>query len=379
MDTKRVLLMHITNVTGHRSASRAIEHALRQTNGAVQIRAIDAFNYINPYLLGIIYNLYIFIIKALPGVWDYLYDNEAILRRIDRIRSLIHRLSERKIKRLFDDFPADIVVCTQAFPCAMLADYKRRHNLNIPLMGVLTDFAPHIYWLNDYVDIYIVPTPEVTQNLINRGIVQQRQRVLGIPIDTKFAKPAKRQETFRRLGLDAELPVILIMGGGQGLGPIKEIVRSLDRLRRPVQLMVVCGTNRYLYKWLSRNRSSFTKPLFIIGYTDHIDDLMAVSTFIVTKPGGLTSAEALSKSLPIIIVNPLPGQESRNTRFLLERGAALRVDSFVQLQSLAGELLSDRARLAKLRQRAGAQAVADSAQKIAQLILDMVGNDVSSV
>ncbi|NQT00217.1 MAG: galactosyldiacylglycerol synthase, partial [Candidatus Omnitrophica bacterium] len=176
-------------------------------------------------------------------------------------------------------------------------------------------------------------------------------------------------------GLDDNLPAILIMGGGQGLGPIKEIVRSLDQLLQQVQLIVVCGINRSLLKWLKKNKSSFSKRLVCVGYTEQIDELMTVSEFIVTKPGGLTSAEALSKSLPIIIVNPLPGQESQNTQFLLEAGVAQQARDTQHLQYLAGQLLSKSGQLDEFRQRANRLAQPNSALKIAQVILERLNKE----
>lgn len=372
METKKVLLMYISNVSGHRCASLAIEKALQQTDGNVQTHSIDTLSYTNPCLERLINKLYMFTIKAMPRLWDYLYDNEKVLRKVKKIRALIHRLDERKIKRLFEQLKPDIVICTQAFPCGMVADYKHRRNQNIPLVGVLTDYAPHVYWLNELVDIYVVPAAEIKQRLMQRGVSNQRLKVLGIPIDNKFGEQTDREEIFRRLGLDADLPVILIMGGGQGLGPIKEIMQALDKLSRPAQLIVVSGTNRKLYSWLKNNKPNFTKPVFIMGYTEQINDLMAISSFIITKPGGLTSAEALSKLLPIIIVKPLPGQESLNTQFLLEAGVAQKVNSFIELRSLAEELLSNSTKLAQLREKAKTFGQPDSAIKIAQLILSIL-------
>ncbi len=364
--------MHISDISGHRSASLAIEKTLQKVGQDVQTCCIDGFGYTNPHLEKFVNALYMMVIKAMPKIWDYLYDNQAILKKAKKVRSLIHRLNDRKIKKLFNNFYPDIIVCTQAFPCGMAADYKRRHNLNIPLVGVLTDYSPHSYWLNDFVDIYVVPTSEIKQRLAQRGIPEERLKILGIPIDSKFRNQSNREEIFRRLGLNLNLPVILIMGGGQGLGPIKEMVCVLDRLSRPVQLIVACGTNRNLYKWLNKNKSSFTTPVSILGYTEQINDLMEISTFIISKPGGLTSAEALSKSLPMIIVNPLPGQEAKNTQFLLEAKVALKVNSLLEMGSLVEELLSDSTKLDKLRMNTSAFAHTDSTLKISQLILSMI-------
>ena len=259
--------MHISNISGHRSASLAIEKSLREIDGGVQIKCIDGINYTSPVLEKLISKTYMSVIKRVPRLWDYLYDNKDVLRKVKRIRALIHRLKDKKIRRLFNSFKPDIVVCTQAFPCGMVADYKRRHNLKIPLVAVLTDYAAHGYWLSDFVDLYVVPTPEIKQRLIQRGIAARRLKVLGIPVDIKFSKQGNREQAYRKLGLDSSLPVILIMGGGQGLGPIKEIVFALDKLTTPSQLIVVCGTNKNLYRWLKKHESLFNKPAAIIRYT----------------------------------------------------------------------------------------------------------------
>jgi len=372
MGAKRALLMHISKISGHRCASLAIEKALRQIDKEVQVTSINAFGYTSPYWERLINKLYMFVIKDIPQFWDYLYDNQDVLERLRKTRSLIHKLKNKKIKKLFDEFNPDVVVCTQAFPCGMVADYKRRNNLNIPLIGVLTDYAPHAYWLDELVDAYIVPSKGIKDKFIQRGIPQERLEVLGVPIDTKFSGQDSRQEILHRLGFNAKVPVVLIMGGGQGLGPIKEIAAVLDNLKMSLQLIIVCGTNKKLYKWLNKKKASFSKAVSIVGYTDQIYDLMDISSFVVTKPGGLTSAEALSRSLPLIIVNPLPGQESLNAQFLLEAGVALRVDNLSELGSLTEQLLGDGAKLNELRKRAAAFARPDSAVEIARLISYMI-------
>jgi processive 1,2-diacylglycerol beta-glucosyltransferase len=372
MDTKKILLIHISNVSGHRCAGLAIDKALKEISKELQTKSIDIFSYTNPLIGKFINKLYTIVIKIAPKIWDYLYDNEDIFKKAIKVRSIIHYINDKKINILFTKFKPDIVVCTQAFPCGMIADYKSRHNLHIPLIGVLTDFAPHRYWLNDNIDFYIVPALKIKQRLIQRGVSSERIKLLGIPIDSKFANQSKREEVFSRLKLDPNIPIVLVMGGGQGLGPIKQIVQTLNRLTRPVQLIVVCGTNRSLYQWLKRKQAQFKQSTFIMGYTEHINELMDISSLVVTKPGGLTSAEALSKSLPIIIVSPLPGQETQNMHFLLESGVALQALDFSQLQSLVEDLLSSTTKLEQLRKNTHAIACADSSRKIAQFIFSIL-------
>ena len=372
MGSKKILIMHIGNVSGHYCASVAIEKALQEVDAQVRTYRVDTLNYANSYLTKFIYRLYIFIVKATPWFWEYLYDNKNILEKVRNIRLLIHRLNNKKIKKLFDGFRPDAVVCTQAFPCGLICDYKRKHNLTLPLVGVLTDYATHAYWLNDFVDAYVVPAPEMQRGLIKRGISVQRLKVLGIPIDAKFRKQNSRIESFRRLRLNPEVPVILIMGGGQGLGPIKKIVGTLDAIRRPMQMIVVCGTNKRLHRWLIKHKALFDKEVAVFGYARNIDRLMEISALIVTKPGGLTCAEAQSKALPIIIFNPLPGQENHNTQFLLQTKAAMKVENLDGLFLLVEELLSDPKRLGELHKKAGSLARPDAALDIARLTLSLV-------
>jgi processive 1,2-diacylglycerol beta-glucosyltransferase len=372
MDTKKILLIHISNVSGHRCAGLAIDKALKEISKGLQTKSIDIFSYTNPLIGKFINKLYTIVIKIAPRIWDYLYDNEQIFKKARKIRSIIHYINDKKINKLLTKFKPDIVVCTQAFPCGMIADYKSRHNLQIPLIGVLTDFAPHRYWLNNNIDFYIVPALKIKQRLMQRGIPSTRIKLLGIPIDSRFANQSKKEEIFSKLKLNPDIPVILIMGGGQGLGPIKQIVQTLNRITPAVQLIVVCGTNRSLYRWLKRKQMKFKQFISIMGYTEYINELMDISSLIVTKPGGLTSAEALSKSLPIIIINPLPGQETQNMHFLLESGVALQALDFWQLKSLVEDLLSNAPKLEQLRKNACAIACADSSRKIAQFIFSIL-------
>ncbi|MFH1245771.1 MAG: glycosyltransferase [Candidatus Omnitrophota bacterium] len=364
--------MHISNISGHRGASLAIERALHVLDEDIQTYVLNAFSYTHPFVEHIINTLYMFVIKKMPQFWEYLYDNENVFRRLKKIRDSIHRLSDKKLTKLLENFAPDVIVCTQAFPCGMIADYKRRHGLTTPLVGILTDYTVHGYWLHEQVNTYIVAAIQTKQDFIRRGVEDRRIKVIGIPIDPKFARPNNRQEIFRRLNLNPDSPIILIMGGGQGMGPIRDIICLLDKIAYPAQVVVVCGINNSLLKWLNENKNTFKKSVHILGYTEKIDELMSIAALIITKPGGLTSAEALSKSLPIIIIHPLPGQEIRNTRFLLDSGVALKTDNITLLPSLIEDLLNNREKLDKMKEKAVGLACPDSALQIAQLILEKV-------
>ncbi|MBM3252586.1 MAG: hypothetical protein FJZ11_07420, partial [Candidatus Omnitrophica bacterium] len=243
MSVNKVLLMYISEVSGHHSATIAIEKALQVLKPDIITKNINSFNYTNPILEKIINKAYISVIKRKPEVWEYLYDNPKIVKSTRRIKEAIHRSNHKKLQALLDEFSPDCIVCSQAFPCGMVADYKKTYNLRTPLMAVLTDYAPHAYWLYDEIDYFIVANQESRQRLIREGIRQERIKILGIPIDQKFAKDVNKEKVAAGLGLDLTLPIILVMGGGQGLGPVKKIIKSFNKIKMYFQVIVICGTN----------------------------------------------------------------------------------------------------------------------------------------
>ncbi len=366
---RRILLMYITKVSGHRAATLAIEKALSKLDPTVEIMSINGFGYTYPTLEKVVNKAYMGIIKRTPKVWDYLYDNPNVVKKIDSIKRFLHKTSHNKLDELFHKFSPDTVVCTQAFPCGMVADYKRANRLNFLLLGVLTDYAPHSFWLNEGVDYYIVPSEESRDRFVIKGIQPEAIKVLGIPIQSSFAKPLNKKAVIQRLGFQEDLPVVLIMGGGQGLGPIKDVVKSLIKIKKNFQMIVLAGTNKRLVRWLRKVPKKTNKKIVVFEYVENVDELMEISTLIITKPGGMTTSECLVKGLPMVIINPLPGQEMRNTDFLLKRGIAIRVDRTNDIGEEIELLMNSPERLASMRKAAFANGHPYAALDIAKLIL----------
>lgn len=369
---KKVLLLYISNNSGHHRATKAIEESLHLSCSQVKVANINCFNYTNPVLEKVINSIYNKVIKIKPEVWEYLYDNPKIVRRTRKLRKLIHKLNSKKLKRLIAHFKPDTVVCSQAFPCGMVADFKRKFKFDFPLIGVLTDYAPHSYWMYDNVDAYIVPNEKTKERFISSGIKSNKVFPFGIPISAKFSGKTNKESARRALRLDDNKPTLLIMGGGQGLGPIEDLIYAINTIETPFQVIVVCGTNKKLRKWLEKRRLLFRKKMAILGYTRQVEMLMGISDLIVTKPGGLTTAEALSKSLPIVIVNPIPGQEAKNTEFLLSEGVAVKAKSPLDAAGLIEQLLNETDRLKKMKAAAKKHAQPHSASNVADLIVKLL-------
>ena len=361
--------MYITKVSGHRAATVAIEESLRMLDPSVEVMSINGFGYTYPTLEKVVNRAYMGIIRRTPQVWDYLYDNPQVVKQTASIKNLLHKTSHAKLSTLFRDFSPDTVVCTQAFPCGMVADYKTANGLDTTLIGVLTDYAPHSFWINDGVNYYIVPSEDARERFIRKGVSPEQIKLFGIPIHANFGKKLDKKAIAQKLGLDVRLPTILIMGGCQGLGPIKDIVKSLVKLKTDLQLIVLAGINTQLLRWLSKVPRKTAKKIIVYEYANNVDELMEVSQLIITKPGGMTTTECLAKGLPMVIVNPLPGQEMRNTDFLLKQGIAIRVGSAHDIGEEVDLLLESPGILAAMRHAAYQNGRPQAALDIARLIL----------
>jgi len=368
--------MHVTARSGHHRASLAIEQTVTRLDPLAQVTSVDAFEYTSRFVRWAIQRSYFSLIRHQPDVWEYLYDNPAIHRRVQRFRSLLHRYQASKLRRLLDVVRPDAIACTQAFPCGMVADFKKHHGLTTPLIGILTDYAPHLYWFHETVDVYVVPSEQVKQRFLARQVDPSRVQVLGIPIDLRFAELSDREATARRFGLELAKPILLIMGGGTGFGPLPDIVAQLDILPHPCQLVVLTGMNRAIFTWFQKHQ--FRHRVLALGYTEYVPELMDVASLLISKPGGLTTSEALAKQVPMVIVDPIPGQEAYNARFLLSQGAAVQASAPETVRQTVRDLLDNPDRLLLMRQRLAQLAHPTAALDVAKLLFELANGKPAS-
>ncbi len=370
LQEKRILLMYITRISGHRQATVAIQQTLKDLYPNIKAPTINGFGYTYPVLEKVVNQAYMSVIKNTPKVWDYIYDNPKVVKNSRFIKDFLHRSSFVKLQRLFDRHQPQTVVCTQAFPCGMVADYKRKKGLSTKVIGVLTDFAPHAFWINEGVDYYIVPSLEAKERFMSKGVPEDAIKVYGIPIRAKFAVQLDKRPVAEKLGLRMDVPTVLIMGGGQGLGPIKTIVGALRDIDRRMQIIVLAGTNKKILEFLEQEQQKKgDKTILAFEFINNVDELMELATLIITKPGGITTAECLAKGLPMVIVSPIPGQEMRNTDFLIKKGIGLRVDNPCDVGEEVDLLLRSPDRLAEMSRAAYANARPHATLDIAKLIL----------
>jgi processive 1,2-diacylglycerol beta-glucosyltransferase len=374
---KNVLFCYINPASGHQRAAEAVMLALRRMNPRVHAEGINSISYANPVLGRIISRLYLNILKHAPQFWEAIYDNPVIEEATRDVRELFSLFNARKTARVVKKHRPQVIVCTQAVPLNLLAALKARGKLKIPLVGIITDYGVHSYWISRAVDLYLVPSEEVRRKMIRAGIRESHVRVTGIPIDPAFLARGDGRVERARLGLDPRRPAVLVMGGGHGLGPLDGVVSSLRALPGGVQVIVVCGNNRRLLKDLQK-RFSGDASVLLFGHTRQVPRLMDAADLLVSKPGGMTTSESLAKGLPMMIVKPIPGQEEWNAGYLLRHGAAERATSLEALMESVRGLLSHRDRLERMREKCLSLARPWAAFDAAESLLSLVGEPVLS-
>jgi processive 1,2-diacylglycerol beta-glucosyltransferase len=229
-----------------------------------------------------------------------------------------------KLLAQLEEYGPDAVICTHILPGMLMDILKKKNRITVPVYCILTDFVFHPYWEEARNADYIVTATELLNlQAFKKGYKRPQILPFGIPINPKFAKHENKQRARRNLGLEPGKFTVLLMGGGIGYGNMYETFQQIDALNIDCQIIIVCGRNEKVKAKI--DETSKRKRVLCLGFTDIVDQLMDASDCIITKPGGLTTSEALSKNLPIIITSPIPGQEERNAEFLLNNGVAMQV------------------------------------------------------
>jgi processive 1,2-diacylglycerol beta-glucosyltransferase len=348
---QNVLIVTASVGAGHDQAARAIGAEIGARYPAARITIADFMGEENSYLNALLKDTYLKMISVSPQVYDLLY-RWSQTRQLPGVQNLLARAMKRSMRRLYVRYRPDLIIFTHPFPCGAAAYLRRKGKLDAPLVGVVTDFSAHPLWVYDEVDLYFVAASETRNELVRQGVAAERVFPTGIPIDASFGRLLDRYAATRELGLTSREPTVLIMGGGLGIGPVADAVRSLDGIDRGLQIVVVAGRNAELRRQLRAISRASRHSIAAMGYTRKVRELMAAADLLITKPGALTVSEALSAGLPMVLVSPLPGQEEDNAAYLVDRGAAvLLADAGEAGETVAG-LLDRPQALDEMRRRA---------------------------
>ena len=337
----KVLFLSLPTGHGHNMCAKAAIACLEQKG--VECRLLDVAEFINP-----IYSKAIsrgFLLSARTGIlYDSIYRFMELKEPSPKISTtrLINALLPLKLKNFLKVHNPDAIVCTHVFAAQMLTELKRTSKVvTSKTYGIITDFTVHPYWEDTELDYYVLPHELLAHQFVKKGLDKEKILPFGIPVYEKFNKDISKLDARKSLGFENK-PTILIMGGSMGFGKTDKMIAELDKLDIDFQIIAVCGNNSRLKKKI--DKLQVNKKVHNYGFVDNVDVLMSASDAIVTKPGGLTTSEALAKGLFIIMPTTFPGQEERNSEFLLANGLAMRASKTFPLEECIYEYLNNQER-----------------------------------
>ena len=373
----KVLILSASAGAGHVRAAEALDKAFVQSGAAREVRHIDALDYTTKVFRHLYSKAYIEMVNSMPEAMGWLYDYLDKPWKNARRRLALDQLNTRPLVKLLKEYKPDVIVCTHFLPAEIISWLKARERIRCPQAIVVTDFDVHAMWLCHYYEQYFVALDETRVHMEKLGISGIKLTVTGIPIDPIFATTKDRHQMRLKHGLAPDKTTILVSAGGFGVGRVEDLCGCLSELQHDAQLVVLCGRNEDLRKKLDKRAARLSAGSRVsiknLGYTTLVDELMSASDILLGKPGGLTTSEALSKGLVFVIVNPIPGQEERNSDHLLEEGVAIRCNNLPALAYKVDRLLEDTARFTSMQANARRLARPDAARNVVTKLVELHG------
>ncbi|QEH38878.1 MurG-like transferase [Aquisphaera giovannonii] len=351
----KVLVLSASAGAGHIRAADAIEKALHARGLASDVQNVDVLKYTNQVFRHLYSRAYLDLVNKAPEVLGWLYDRLDTPGKNENIRLAFDRFNTGPFVKLLDTYRPDVAICTHFLPSEIIGWLKRKGRVDIVNAVIVTDFDVHAMWLNRGSDHYFVALEETREHLVALGVPGEAVTISGIPIDPVFSERKDPRSMRRKHGLEEGPFTILVSAGGFGVGPVEHIIEALGRLPSRAQAVVVCGRNEELKKKLAaavRRLGPANVTFHLVGFTTEMDELMTAADLFVGKPGGLTTSESLAKGLPMVVINPIPGQEERNSDHLLEEGIAIRCNNLPTLPYKIDRLIRDPGKLHLMRANA---------------------------
>jgi processive 1,2-diacylglycerol beta-glucosyltransferase len=367
----KIDIIHATAGEGHRKIAMAVEDGLKRLGRSdLQVRLINSLDYTDATFQKTYAPLYYWSARNAAGLWGFFYellDHAWIYQLIRPLRSLTNSLHAKKLLEDIIQNQPDVIVSTHFLSPEILGRAKLKGLIRSKMITVITDFYPHTVWVNPGTDQYWVMADETKQDLIRRGVPAGIITVGGIPILPTFKPMGKKAEIRKKYGLEENRFTVLLTSGSFGLGPQEAILEELKAFKDKVQCFVVCANNKELKAILESKVYPF--PVKIFGFIDFMPDLMEASDLMVAKSGGSTTSEALTKGVVMVVMAPIPGQETRNVKLLKIRDAAYFLNDPHEIHAIVKGILDDPSSLQKKRAAIARLAKPDASEDLVKMIL----------
>ncbi|MDF2660436.1 MAG: galactosyldiacylglycerol synthase [Paenibacillus sp.] len=354
----KILLLSGPFGEGHKQAAQALLETCRLTRPSAEAVTVDFMEWTLPRLHGWSKAVFHQGVQKFPSVYGYLFRRTKKPSAFSTLTGRLRWYGLKRIAKLLAEVKPSVVVSTFPLAAAAMSAMKLAGLTDVPTVTVITDHTDHSYWVHPGTDRYVVGSEKVRSGLLEIGVPDYRITVTGIPVRPPFCtggSSCERPALRAKLGLRTDMPVLLMMGGGYGMMH-EGMVRLMEEEARKgtSQVIVVCGHNEKLRTKLEERLNAAVPGhgVRLTGFVTNMEEYMAASDLIVTKPGGLTTTEAIAMRLPMVLFRPLPGQEEDNADFLTEAGVAVRARVERELVAVVGKLLDEPERLAAMRAHA---------------------------
>lgn len=373
-----ILLFYASYGSGHLSAATAIEQYIRENYPDAKTLKIDCVEYINKSINKISTSAYKSIILKTPMLWGQVYKllkNDTILD----ITQFSNRFMAKKIFTLFEDFEPDLVISCHPLGGQITSFLKSHKKTNCKLATVMTDFASHKQWLigKDYTDYFFVSNIEMKTSLISEGIYPNKIYVSGIPISPNFYKNYDKENIYKSLNIEKNKKNIIFFGGGSlGLSSSSNIQAILTSLLQATneshQIIIISGKNQKLYNDFQKTISNtyHKSQIKLIDFTTELPELLPITSFVITKPGGLTITECISTNVPIILINPIPGQEKENAQYIADNKMGIWIKATKPTSEYFQEIFNDTKLIEEIKENQKKYSHINSTKNICDILIN---------
>ena len=369
----KVAILSVAAGAGHVRAAQALEQSILENYPDAEAIHLDVMNYVPKLFRKLYAESYVHIINRYPALWGYMYEKSDLVRSdkslVKKMRVAIERLNTKKLLKKMIELKPDIIISTHFLPPELISKMIKGGAKLPPSWVQVTDFDLHGLWVNDHMTGYFAASEEVAFRMKARGIPEDIITVTGIPIMPVFSQKLSREECAKELGLNPEIPTMILMSGGLGVGSIDSLTKHLLGIEEEMQIIALAGRNEQLLAKLQELAKQYPGKLVPMGFTTTIERAMAASDLAITKPGGLTTSECLAMGLPMIAVSPIPGQEERNADYILENGTGLKAHDETGVEFKVRELLKHPERLKQMSENAKKIGKPNAAKKVLEKVL----------
>ncbi|HAE42651.1 MAG TPA: hypothetical protein DCG34_07000 [Clostridiales bacterium] len=367
---KRTLVLTASIGGGHNATSHAIKEYSENFRKDYQVEIVDILEYIRPVLSKIVGKGYEINAKTFPEVYGWLYDlNNSMDGRLTKNNL---GLFYSKLRELVETFNPEYVICVHPVSISNIIKTRKKYGYHYKVIVLVTDYDYHSSWVDEEADAFIVASGYMKFRLMDDGIPEHKINVTGIPTSLGIKQITAKNEARKTLELK-DITTILAMGGSFGAGKLKKLMDEIGKSDLNVQTVFIAGKNKRTKRVLEKHMKEYDKNFRVLGYTDQVSLYMDASDFLITKPGGLTISEALIKNIPIIINNPIPGQEEENAIYLLNKGIAVRLNKDSEISALLKDLIHDPARVNNIKEMQKHYSKPNATEDLFR-VLDGIGN-----